>query len=217
MNQDRLSRNAPPGAGEAAGAPREGSALLQGLARCGRCGRKLRVYYQGNNSTPGYYCSSSEAVNGRGVWCMRLGAGKPDQAVIETFLDAIAPAGLEAAIEAQKLQDIQYQNALKQFRLQVEAVQYEARRAERRYQAVEPENRLVARTLEAEWENKLKELQTAEAQLARKEHEQCFELTDAQREHIRALGNDLEQVWTAATTTDHHRPGSQGTAAKPAG
>ncbi len=205
MNQERLAHNAPPGAGQAAGAAREGSALLQGLACCGRCGRKLRVYYQGKNSTPGYYCSNKQAANGRAVWCMRLGAGRIDQAVAETFLDAISPAGLEAAIEAQSLQDAVHQSALKQFRLQVEAIQYEAQRAERRYQAVEPENRLVARTLEAEWEDKLKELQAAEAELARKEQEQCFELTDAQREQIRALGEDLRQVWTASTTTDRDR------------
>ncbi len=205
MNQDRLARNTRPGPQKADGALREGSALLQGLARCGRCGRKLRVYYQGKNSTPGYYCANSHVVNGRGVWCMRIGGVRIDQAVADTFLEAIAPAGLEAAIEAQSLQDAEHQSALKQFRLQVEGVQYETQRAERRYQAVEPENRLVARTLEAEWENKLKELEAIEAQLARKEQEQRFELTDAQQEQIRALGSDLRQVWSASTTTDRDR------------
>ena len=151
MNQDRLARNAPPAARENAGALREGSALLQGLARCGKCGRKLRVYYQGKqgkNSAPGYYCANREAVNGRGHWCMRVGGMKLDQAVADAFLEAIAPVGLQAAIEAQSLQDAEYQSALKQFRLQVEGVRYETQRAERRYQSVEPENRLVARTLE---------------------------------------------------------------------
>lgn len=205
MNQERLTRNAPPGAGEAAGIAREGSALLQGLARCGRCGRKLHVYYQGANSTPGYYCASRDAVNGRGHWCMRLGAGRVDRAVVETFLDAIAPAGVEAAIQALSLQDAGHRDALKQFRLQVEAAQYEATRAERRHQAVEPENRLVARTLEAEWEHKLKELDLAQTQLIRKEAEVSFKLTDAQREKIRTLGSDLRQVWTAPTTTDRDR------------
>jgi DNA invertase Pin-like site-specific DNA recombinase/predicted DNA-binding transcriptional regulator AlpA len=205
MNQERLTSNAPPSAGEAAGVPREGSALLQGLARCGRCGRKLHVYYQGDNSTPGYYCPSRDVVNGRGHWCMRFGAGRVDRAVVETFLDAIAPAGIEAAIQALSLQDAGYQDALKQFRLQVEAAQYEANRAERRHQAVEPENRLVARTLEAEWEHKLKELDIAQAQLVRKEAEVSFKPTDAQREKIRVLGSDLRQVWAAPTTTDRDR------------
>ncbi|MEX2578390.1 MAG: recombinase family protein [Verrucomicrobiales bacterium] len=205
MNQDRLARNAPPAARQAAGALREGSALLQGLARCGKCGRKLRVYYQGKNSAPGYHCANREAVNGRGHWCMRVGGVKVDQAVADAFLDAIAPAGLEAAIEAQGIQDAEHQSALKQFRLQVEGVRYETRRAERRYQAVDPENRLVARTLEAEWESKLEELEAIEAQLARKEQEHRFELTDAQREQIRVLGADLRLVWSAPTTTDRDR------------
>lgn len=205
MNQDRLARNAPPAALQADSALREGSALLQGLARCGKCGRRLRVYYQGRNLTPGYYCANREAVNGRGLWCMRVGGSKIDRAVAEAFLEAVAPAGLEAAIEAQSLQDAERQGALTQFRLQVEGVRYEARRAERRYHAVEPENRLVARTLEAEWENKLKELEAIEAQLARKEQEQRFEPTGAQRERIRELGGDLLQVWDASTTTDRDR------------
>ena len=205
MNEERLARNAPPSARQTTGALREGKALLQGLARCGKCGRKLRVYYQGKqgkNSAPGYYCSNREAVNGRGHWCMRVGGLRIDQAVAEALLEAIAPAGLEAAIEAQSLQDVEHQSALKQFRLQVEGIRYETQRAERRYQAVEPENRLVARTLEAEWENKLKELKAIEAQLARKEQEQHFELTSAQQEQILALGADLPQVWSASTTTD---------------
>ena len=206
MNQDRLARNAPPpAASQSGGALREGSALLQGLATCGQCGRKLRVYYQGKNSTPGYYCANREVVNGRGHWCMRVGGVKVDQAVAEAFLDAIAPAGLEAAIEAVNLQDAEHQSALTQLRLQIEGTRYEAQRAERRYQAVEPENRLVARTLEAEWEHKLKELEAIEAQLDRKEQEQCFKLTDVQREQIQALGTDLRQVWDAESTTDRDR------------
>lgn len=205
MNQARLARNIRPGPQQAAGAVREGSALLQGLATCGRCGRRLRVYYQGKNSTPGYYCANSQALNGRGVWCLRVGGVRVDQAVVQTFLEAISPAGLEAVIVAQSLQDVQHQTGLKQFRLQVERARYEADRAERRYRTVEPENRLVARTLEQEWENQLKELRAAQAELTRKEQEQRLELTDAQREQIRALGGDLQRVWTATTTTDRDR------------
>lgn len=205
MNQARLAKNAPPPPRQATGAIREGSALLQGLATCGRCGRRLRVYYQGKHSTPGYYCEQSQAAAGRAVWCMRLGGVRVDQAVVETFLDAISPAGLEAAIAAQNLGEIQDQAALKQFRLQVERARYEAERAERRYCAVEPENRLVARTLETEWENRLNKQRAAEAELARKEHEQKQQLTDGQCEQIRALGGDLKRVWDAPTTTDRDR------------
>ena len=205
MNQARLASNTHPGPHQAGGAVREGTALLQGLATCGRCGRRLRVYYQGKNSTPGYYCANSQAFNGRGTWCLRVGGVRVDRAVVETFLEAIAPAGLEAAIAAQSLGEAQDQNVLKQFRLQAERARYEAERAERRFRNVEPENRLVARTLETDWENKLHEQQAAEAELARKEQEQRLQLTDRQREQIRALGSDLKRVWDAPTTTDRDR------------
>jgi excisionase family DNA binding protein len=205
MNQARLASNCHPGPQQVGGAVREGSALLQGLASCGRCGRRLRVYYQGKNSTPGYYCANSQAFNGRGIWCLRVGGVRVDQAVVETFLDAISPAGLEAAITAQSLGEAQEQAALKQFRLQVERARYEAERAERRYRTVEPENRLVARTLETEWENKLHDQRAAEAELVCKEQDQKLQLTDTQREQIRALGSDLKRVWDAPTTTDRDR------------
>ena len=205
MNQARLASNFHPAPQQAAGAVREGSALLQGLATCGRCGRHLRIYYQGKNSTPGYYCEQSQAAAGRGVWCMRVGGVRIDKAVVETFLDAISPAGLEAAIAAQDLGEAQDQASLKQFRLQVERARYEAERAERRFRSVEPENRLVARTLESEWEHKLQDQRTTEAELSRKECEQRLLLTDTQREQIRALGSDLKRVWDAPTTTDRDR------------
>jgi len=205
MNQARLASNCRPGPQEAGGAVREGSALLQGLATCGRCGRHLRVYYQGKNSTPGYYCANSQAFNGRGIWCLRVGGVRVDQAVAETFLDAICPAGVEAAMVALSLGDTEQQTALKQFRLQVERARYETTLAERRYRSVEPENRLVARTLETEWEKRLEEQKAAEAELERKEQEQRLQLTDTQREQIRALGGDLKRVWNAPATTDRDR------------
>jgi excisionase family DNA binding protein len=204
-NQARMASNAPPAPEQTSGAVREGSALLQGLATCGRCGRHLRVYYDGKNSTPGYYCANGRALNGRGTWCLRVGGVRVDKAVVETFLNALAPAGLEAAIVAQDQGEAQDQAALKQFRLQVERSRYEAERAERRFRNVEPENRLVARTLETEWENKLQEQKAAEAELARKEHEERLQLTEEQRQQIQALGSDLKRVWDAPTTTDRDR------------
>jgi len=205
MNQNRLARNIRPGPQQAAGVVREGTALLQGLATCGHCGRKLRVYYQGQHSTPGYYCANSQPCGGRAVWCLRVGAVRIDQAVVETFLAAIGPAGLEAALETEKASQSEQQTELKQWRLQVERARYEAQRAERRYREVEPENRLVARTLEAEWEKRLGELAAAESELARKQQAHPLELTENQRQQIRALATDLKQVWDAPTTTARDR------------
>jgi DNA invertase Pin-like site-specific DNA recombinase len=147
MNQSRIGKNTHPGPHQAAGAIREGSALLQGLATCGRCGRRLRVYYQGQHSTPGYYCAANHIANGRGLFCLRVGGVRIDEAVTHAFLEAIAPAGMEAALVAEKNLETDHEAALAQWRLQVERARYETERTERRYRSVEPENRLVARTL----------------------------------------------------------------------
>ncbi len=205
MIQARIARNTRPRPHQAAGAIREGAALLQGIATCGRCGRRLKVYYQGKNSTPGYYCPASHIVNGRGMYCLRVGGVRIDQAVSRAFLDAIAPAGIEAALLAEKDIEADHEASLDQWRLQVERFRYNAEKAERRYRTVEPENRLVARTLEAEWEQQLNELAAAEAELQRRERHRPIRLTDEQRKHIRTLGHDLRRVWEAPTTTDRDR------------
>ena len=205
MNQSRIGKNTHPGPHQAAGAIREGSALLQGLATCGRCGRRLRVYYQGKYSTPGYYCAANNIVNGRGLFCLRVGGVRIDEAVAHAFLEAIAPAGIEAALMAEKNIEADHEAALAQWRLQVERARYETECSERRYRSVEPENRLVARTLEAEWETRLSELASAQAELERRQHQHSGPITDEQRTRIRALATDLRRAWEAPTTTDRDR------------
>lgn len=205
MNRHRISNNAHPTTHQATGAIREGAALLQGIVTCGRCGRRLRVYYQGRLSTPGYYCAANNLANGRGLHCMRVGGVQIDQAVCRAFLDTVAPAGIEAAILAEKDFEAEQQLSLKKWRLQVERAQYEVQRAERRYRAVEPENRLVARTLEADWERCLSELSAAQTELSRHQHQLQGRLTDEQRTRISTLGTDLMRVWEAPTTTDRDR------------
>ncbi len=205
MNQDRIGRNTRPGPHQAGGAVREGSALLQGIATCGLCGRRLRVFYQGKNSTPGYYCAGHQITNGKGTWCLRVGGARIDEAVIQFFLEAITPAGVEAALRAEQEIEAEHEAEIGQWRLQVERAAYEAQRAERRYRTVEPENRLVARTLEAEWEKRLSERAAAEAELGRRERRRPGRLTAEQRNQIHALGTDLKRAWKAPTTTDRDR------------
>ena len=205
MNKARIARNTRPGPHQAGGALREGAALLQGLASCGQCGRRLKVYYQGSSSTPGYYCPGNALVNGRALWCLRIGGAYIDRAVADAFLEAIAPAGLDAALEAEREIEADRDAALAQWRLHVERAQYEAERAERRYRAVEPDNRLVARSLETGWEKKLGELAAAQKELEQRQRLHPRSLTDAQRDSLRALGNDLRSVWGAETTTDRDR------------
>ncbi len=204
MNRQRIERNIRPGPHNP-GAVREGMALLQGLATCGRCGRRLHIYYSGKNGTPGYYCGNSHVVNGRGERCLRVGGLRIDRAVAQAFLNAVTPAGMEAALQAEQHCEAEYQATIQQWQRQVERAEYEAQRAERRYRSVEPENRLVARTLEAQWEQRLSELAAAQAELARQEQQRPEPLTDEQREHLRTLGQDLQRVWDAPTTTDRDR------------
>src|SRR5262249_37671909 len=137
-NQVRIAANTHPRHHETEGAVREGAALLQGIATCGRCGRGLRVYYSGRNATPGYHCAGATLVNGRGESCMRVGGLRIDDAVSDAVNTAITPAGLEAALRAVELSYAENDAALAQWRRQVERARYEAQRAERRYRAVDP-------------------------------------------------------------------------------
>lgn len=204
-NQARLGANIKPRPHQAAGAVREGTALLQGLAICGHCGRRLRTHYRGTNQTPGYHCANKGVVNGRGVYCLNVGGLQIDAATAEAFLRAVEPAGLEAAVRAAERLEADHDAALAQWRLAVERARYEAQRAERRYHAVDPENRLVARGLEAQWEKHLHELEQAQQELARREQLRPRTLSAQERDSLLALGNDLQRLWHAPTLTVRDR------------
>lgn len=206
-NQQRIGANTRPRAHQpGTGAVREGCALLQGLATCGVCGRKLAVYYDGpTKATPGYYCTAGGLVNGRGVFHMRIGGLAIQTAVAEVFLAALAPTALQACLTAAQQLEDGHDAALAQWRREVQRAQYAAGKAERRYRAVDPDNRLVARGLETEWEKALVALADAQAELARRETARPKTLTPAERAAILALGDDLDQVWASPTTTDKDR------------
>ena len=205
-NQARIAQNTwrTP---EGAGAAREGQALLQGLVVCGRCGRKLKIHYDGRlgQRRHSYHCPGAVVAEGRGGWCLRIGGGRIDEAVAGALLAALTPAGVKAALTAAESLEANHDQALEQWRLQVERARYEAQRAERRYRQVEPEHRLVARGLERDWERALGALGEAEAELARRERTRPRTLTDAEREQLLSLGTDLGRVWSAPTTSDRDR------------
>jgi hypothetical protein len=204
-NQARLDSNARPKPHQAGGAVREGSALLQGIVMCGHCGRQLHIHYRGRNSTPGYHCSGKDLVEGRGVYCLNVGGLVIEQAVANAFLEAVTPAAVEAMrLTVEQLQT-NHDASLSQWRLEVERTRYEAERAERRYRTVEPENRLVARGLETEWENRLRDLATAESELRRREQQRPSSLGPEQLKRLQMLGSDIRQVWNVTTTTDRDR------------
>ena len=139
------------------------------------------------------------------MYCLRVGAVRLDTAVSNSFLEAVAPVGLDAALQAESDIEAERDATVEQWKLEVERTRYEAERAERRYRAVEPENRLVARGLETEWEKRLRDLAAAEANLERRKLQRPRILSTEDRETICALGTDLGQVWSAPTTIDRDR------------
>jgi DNA invertase Pin-like site-specific DNA recombinase/transposase len=204
-NQKQLAGNIHPQSHQGAGAVREGSALLQGLGVCGHCGRRLHTHYRGNFSAPGYHCPGKTLVEGRGHYCLNIGGVQIDQAVAKAVLEALTPAALQASLKAAEQLHADHDSALAQWRLALERARYEAERAERRYRNVEPENRLVARGLEAEWEKRLREAQQAQSELTLREQQRACTLDAAQGQRIALLGMDLKRVWAAPTTEDRDR------------
>ena len=204
-NRARIGANRRPRPHSAGGAVREGSALLQGLAICGNCGRPLRTHYLGRLSSPNYHCPGRNIVEGRATYCLRIGGTQVDQAVAASVLEAVRAGGAEAALRAIEQVEGDRDAVLAQRRLAVERAAYEATRAERAYRAVDPENRRVARGLEREWEQRLEELERERSELALRERERPRELSAQQREALLALGEDLPRAWDAPTTTARDR------------
>jgi DNA invertase Pin-like site-specific DNA recombinase len=204
-NQVRLAANTRPRPHQSGGAVREGAALLQGIASCGHCGRRLLTHYRGRNSTPGYHCAGKDIVNGRGQYCLNISGLAIEQAVANAFLEAVTPAAVQATLLTVQQLQANHDAAWAQWRLEVERLRYEAERAERRYRTVEPENRLVARGLESAWEACLRDLAGAEAELRRQEQQRPSAVDPKQLQRIQTLGADLRQVWKATSTTDRDR------------
>ena len=143
------------------GAPREGLALLQGIVRCGRCGRRMSVRYLKNGSIPSYECNSVH-THYAGKTCQSMRGDEIDAAVAQALLEAMRPAQLEVSMAAFDQVAAQARQLDRQWQLTLERARYEAELARRRFVAVEPENRLVARTLEREWNERLAEIERME-------------------------------------------------------
>ncbi|MBK7583353.1 MAG: recombinase zinc beta ribbon domain-containing protein [Myxococcales bacterium] len=207
-NQESLRANSviPVPADEAhQGAAREGRALLQGLMRCGHCGRRMYVNYGGERAvrTLQYRCSRPLAAVA-GQDCQLIGGKRIEALVVEAFLDVSAAAGIEAAALAGETLRLEIEATERSWHLQIEKAEYEAQRAERQYLAVEPENRTVARELERRWNERLVELEALRAQAARTRRTQR-PLSDEELARAQELGKDLHEVWSAPSTTVRDR------------
>jgi DNA invertase Pin-like site-specific DNA recombinase len=200
-NQARLDANR--AGAEGSGPVREGSALLSGLVACGRCRYRMSVQYakaSNGKCYARYVCAHNSVTYGAAV-CSSLSAPALDDTVARLALEALAPAALEVSLKVAREveQERAERDALWQKRL--ERARYEAQRAERQYQAVEPENRLVARTLERQWEEKLQAARALEEEYHRQQQHLPRHLTTAERETIRQLAQDVPRLWAAKSTT----------------
>lgn len=205
-NEKRMRDNtASFGPVETRGAPREGHALLQGLLLCGRCNRHVGVRYTGQNGAyPHYYCASDWEQR-LGNRCFHLAARYIEGPVIQFLFSVLTREQLVAATEVLELVERQTTAIDEQWRLRLERARYEARRAERQYEACEPENRVVARTLETRWNEKLAELEQLEKEFAELKQRARISLSELERRRILELAADLPKLWADAAVTARDR------------
>lgn len=203
-NLEQLDDNRTFDAAQRRGAIREGSALLQGLVVCGVCGRRMTVRSMPDGRRPIYVCAQlHKDFAGKTCQCMR-GDGI-DAAVAQLLLAAIEPAQLTIALEAVEHLEAQARAIDHQWQLRLERARYEADLARRRYQTVEPENRLVARSLERDWNEKLTFVDQLERDYTAVAPMAAHHVSEAERQRIVDVAYDLPMVWRADTTTQAER------------
>ena len=185
----------------AGGAAKRGPALLSGLLRCGRCGRKLTVASSGTTGrVPRYVCRGGRVDRGSSS-CLTIGGLRVDRAVEAAVLEALQPAGIHAALEALEQMAAQQDLQRQALALALEKARYDAQRASRHYDLADPENRVVAGALEHRWNEALQRVQAAEAHLAALEQGHV-PLREEQRQQLLTLGQDLSAVWHHAAAPE---------------
>jgi hypothetical protein len=203
-NQDRLRQNW--SREESRGVAREGSALLQGIVYCGICGRKMSIQNRAakDKRSPSYICGRSYQDGDEKI-CQSMTSRPVDAAVVEAFLAAVSPINLRVATRVLEQVEGDLTVQRRQRDLQLEQARYEARLAQRQYDAVDPSNRLVAAELERRWNEKLERVERRERAYAQAERDAEWSLTPDERAAITELARDLPAIWSAETTTNQER------------
>jgi DNA invertase Pin-like site-specific DNA recombinase len=202
INRRRLAANdRGPGSKKATG---RAPTLLNGIVRCGRCGRPMGARNARASANPRYACDWELREYG-GPRCQGLVAAYPDRLVESLVLKAVEPASLELSLRAAERVEQDRERLHTLWKQRLERAGYEADRARRQYDAVDPENRLVARELERQWEQKLAERRRLTEDYGRFQAEQPRHLSSAEREQIAALAADLPGLWRSPTTTGGDR------------
>jgi DNA invertase Pin-like site-specific DNA recombinase len=187
------------------GAPGRGKALLQGIIICARCARRMGLRYSGPQGDYPVYRCSLDAQDYGGQYCQEVRGPGLDVAVARLVLEVLVPERITLALDALEQLGLERDALERQWQLRLERTRYDAQRAQRQYDAVEPDHRLVARTLESQWEAKLREVEQAEQEYQKWKRESHAEMTPQERQEILAIGEDLPRVWHAATTTHADR------------
>jgi DNA invertase Pin-like site-specific DNA recombinase len=185
--------------GEQTGAAKRGSALLAGILRCRRCGRKLMVRYTGNHhDVLRYVCYRGWLDNGEPP-CIGFGGLPVDEAVAGEILRVVQPGAVEAAVLANQEESLRQDQVLEAWKREWEAASYAAQRAQRQYDLADPENRLVTDELERRWNEALRRVQDLEQRIDRRQGQQVTAARPT-KEDFESLGSDLETVWNSAST-----------------
>lgn len=204
-NQSRLADNINHYDAGHTGAPRKGAALLQGIAVCGRCGRQMSIRYTGPDASYPVYTCRADRDQDAGPLCQEVRALPVDAAVEQVLLDALSPDSIAIAVAALDHLQSETHQLERQWSLRRERARYEAERARRQYDAVEPENRLVARSLERVWEDKLRALEEVEREYERWRGIEPLVLNEQDLQALQLMGKDLPRLWHAPTTTGPER------------
>jgi DNA invertase Pin-like site-specific DNA recombinase len=201
-NLERLQNNRTNGQGTVLSGPaREGLALLQGLLLCGHCGRALTVRYRGNGGIyPTYQCNWLHHQALATKDCMNFRCDVLDTTIVEEVFQALQPVELELALAALQELETRDLSIMRQWQMRLERAEYEAALAERRYQEVDPSNRLVAGTLERRWNDALLQLEDLKKQAAELQQQKARVATPEQKQKVMALARDLPRLWHAPTT-----------------
>jgi DNA invertase Pin-like site-specific DNA recombinase len=186
--------------------PREGPALLQGLVICGKCGLRMTVRYHQSRGTlaPIYTCQRAGIQHGHAL-CQQITGASIDQAIGALVVDAVSPMALEVSLGIQHELQTRLDNADALRRKAVDRAQYDVDLARQRFMRVDPNNRLVADSLEADWNEKLRHLNEAQERYRQQQQADRAVLDDEQRARILALANDVPRLWRDPATPDRER------------
>ena len=203
-NQQRIADNAQTSGTMVRGAVREGHGLLAGLLLCGHCGRRMNVTYGGNRQrVPRYHCGVPKASHGT-AGCISFGGWRVDQSVENEVLAVLQPGAIEAALATAVGNDDDWESRRRAVELELREERYEAERARRQYDRVEPENRLVAETLEKHWNEALAKVAHLDKRLSALDTEREQQGTP-NREQLLALAHSFPTVWNDPQTDPRTR------------